>query len=167
MHNSLVLIGFHGTNKKFVSNIESGINFSLNRGDKFLGQGFYLWRDSFERAKKWAKRTIKDDEISIIYVRINAETKRILNFTSFNWNNEKDLVNIYLNDFKDLYFGEYLDFLIDKKLIDVDLVMIADLKDEFNIIRVDDGLNSTNFACVDLQVCLKNANSIEYVGEVK
>jgi hypothetical protein len=167
VHNKLVTVGFHGTNKKFASDIIKELNFSLNEGDKFLGQGFYLWRDSFERAKKWAKRTINEQEISIIYVRICSEKDRVLNFTSFNWNNEKELVSIYLESFRELYFGQYLDLLIKEGMIDIDLVMIADLKNELNIIKVDDGLNSTNFACVDLQICLKNGNPIESIGEIK
>ena len=50
----------------------------------------------------------------------------MLNFTSINWNKELDIMKVYLKYFKpkDIYFGEYLDFLIDELEIDIKLLVI-------------------------------------------
>lgn len=166
MKNKLHAVGYHGTNKKFVKNILGGIDFSRNKGDKFLGQGFYLWRDSYERAYKWAKRDCVEDEISVICAKINSCKENCFNFTSYVWNNEKEYFDIYLKDFNHLTFGEFIDLLIEESNLEINLIMIADLKDKPKTVCIEDEDNKTNFAHVDIQICLKNKKAIENLVEV-
>jgi hypothetical protein len=164
MKDKFFAIAYHGTKKNFVGKILKEIDFKRNQGDKFLGQGFYLWRDSYERAFLWkgVNGDIEREEKAVIYAKIEDDKKKTLNFTSFNWNKEKDLLRIY-NDYfsKNIYFGEFIDMLIENDL-EINLVLIADLRKTPNIIPVD----KFNFAYTDIQICLKNKNCIKELREI-
>jgi hypothetical protein len=84
-------------------------------------------------------------------------------FLFFYWNQEKDLLRIY-NDYfsEDIFFGEFIDMLIAKGL-EINVVIIADLRKEPNIIKIDD----MHFAYTDIQICLKNDKPIVELLEVK
>lgn len=161
MENNFYAVGYHGTNKIYVDNIVDSTNFKLNSGDEFLGEGFFVWRDSYDRAYRWAKKRNDIEDISVIYVKIQGIKDNCLNFTSFNWNNESELIQIYLEDFKNYSFGEYIDFLISNE-VEIDAVIIADLTDDYTIIPIKDG--TTHFAQVDIQICLKNK---EFIDDIK
>ena len=164
MKDKFFAIAYHGTKKDCVEKILKEINFKLNQGDKFLGQGFYLWRDSYERAFLWkgTEGNIRKEEKAVIYAKIEEDKEKTLNFTSFNWNKEKDLLRIY-NDYfsKKIYFGEFIDMLIENDL-EINLVLIADLRKTPNIIFVD----KFKFAYTDIQICLKNKNCIKELEEI-
>ncbi|MCT7488763.1 hypothetical protein N5T63_07615 [Aliarcobacter cryaerophilus] len=166
MKDRFFAVAYHGTKKSFVGSILTKINFQHNVGDKFLGQGFYLWRDSYERALVWkgvSSYPIEKEEKAVIYAKIEEQKNKTLNFTSYNWNQEKDLLRIY-NDYfsEDIFFGEFIDMLIAKGL-EINVVIIADLRKEPNIIKIDD----MHFAYTDIQICLKNDKPIVELLEVK
>ena len=53
-------VGYHGTSENGANIIvNNGIDFSKREGDVFLGRGFYLWRDSYARAKISTIRTCR------------------------------------------------------------------------------------------------------------
>lgn len=56
----------------------------------------------------------------------------MLNFTSTNYNKEIEIIRLYLKYFKpkNIYFGEFIDFLIDELNVDIKLVTIMDLKNK-------------------------------------
>ena len=49
MIDTFVATGYHGTTLSSSENILKAIDYQRNKGDKFLGQGFYLWRDIKEQ----------------------------------------------------------------------------------------------------------------------
>lgn len=105
---------------------------------------------------------INKEEKAVIYARIEDEKSKTLNFTSYNWNQEKDLLRIYNDYFSDtIYFGEFIDMLIRKDL-EINLVIIADLRTKPNIIKID----KIHFAYSDIQICLKNNIPIKDLKEV-
>ena len=165
MKDKFFAIAYHGTKKCFVKSILEEINFQYNSGDKFLGQGFYLWRDSYDRAFVWqgvSTERIKKEEKAVIYAKIEDEKNKTLNFTSYNWNKEKDLLRIYNDYFSEkIYFGEFIDMLIEKDL-EINLVIIADLRKDPNIIKID----NIHFAYSDIQICLKNKTPIKELNEI-
>ncbi|OCL93693.1 hypothetical protein [Aliarcobacter thereius] len=165
MKDKFLANAYHGTKKCFVESILTKVDFQHNSGDKFLGQGFYLWRDSYERALVWQGipgSRINKEEKAVIYARIEDEKSKTLNFTSYNWNQEKDLLRIYNDYFSDtIYFGEFIDMLIRKDL-EINLVIIADLRTKPNIIKID----KIHFAYSDIQICLKNDLPIKDLKEV-
>jgi len=166
MKSTFEAVAYHGTDQQFVKNILSNINFAYNKGDKFLGQGMYLWRDSYERACKWARKTKKFDELSIIAFKIKCPKENTLNFTSRTWNRESELIDIWRDKFSYLTFGEFLDELIYNNGMSIYLIIIIDLTKEPKIFYIEDGDNKTNFAFGDIQICLKNNNPIIMYGEV-
>lgn len=164
--NKFIATGFHGTTIESAKKILENIDYKLNKGDKFLGEGFYLWRDSYESALRWNGGGcvgLKPKDKSVIGVEINTLKDETLNFTSFNWNSEKTLIKIYLKLKSKLSFGEFIDFMI-KNNVDINLVVIADLKTEPTIINVDKGIK---FAQADIQMCVKNSKPISNVIEIK
>ena len=166
MKNKFFAIGYHGTSEDFTPAILSGINFTLNKGDKFLGQGFYLWRDSHDRAYKWSQKTKNFNKIDIILVEMECNKKNVLNFASQSWNNEEDLIQMYLNYFKHLSFGEFLDYLIYDKGNNINIVVIIDLTKNITTFSIKDKRSETNFAFGDIQICLKNNKPIKNIEKV-
>ena len=153
-------VGYHGTDKQHIQNILNGINFALNKGDKFLGQGFYLWRDSYERAFRWAKNRF--DDPTVVLAKIKCKKENVLNFTSRNWNNEKELIELYLQNFSDIYFGEFLDMMIYDFKENYSLVVVSDLGSKSLPVMIDNVI----FVFSDTQVCVKNEKPIEVYGEI-
>ena len=95
-------IGYHGTD-----NANLIVDYNLPNNDVFLGRGLYIWRDSCNRAKIWKNSKY------VYEVELNCSKDEMLNFTSMNWNNELDIMKLYLKYFKPekIYFGEFIDFL--------------------------------------------------------
>jgi len=153
-------VGYHGADKKHIRNILNGIKFALNKGDKFLGQGFYLWRDSYERAFKWAKSRF--NKPTVVLAKIKCKKGNVLNFTSRSWEKEKELINIYLNFFSDMYFGEFLDMIIYDYKENYNLVVVSDLGSKALPIMVD----NVTFVFSDTQICVKNEKPILLYGEI-
>jgi len=166
MKDNFYAIGYHGTDKKYVQDILSKIDYSYNKGDKFLGQGLYLWRDSYTRAVVWAKDTKKFKDLSIIAFKIECEKENVLNFTSTSWNMEEELIGIWQEIFNNLSFGEFLDEMIYNNDMSIDIIVIIDLTKTPNTFHIKDGKSETHFACGDVQICLKNNKPILHYGEV-
>lgn len=157
--NTYKAVGYHGTENADII-LKKGIDYKRLAGDVFLGRGFYLWRDSYNRAFNWQER--KQD---VIRVEIKCSNDEILNFTSSNFNSEKEIIRIYLKYFKpkNIYFGEFIDFLIDELKIDIKLVTIMDLKDKITKLHIQDpniDKNKTIFSYGDIQICLKNNEAL-------
>lgn len=147
--NNFTAVGYHGTDN---SNLVLNIN--LPENDVFLGRGFYIWRDSYERAKEW-----KGSEY-IYQANIMCPVDEMLNFTSMNWNDELAIMNLYLKYFKpkNIYFGEFIDFLIDGMDVDIKLIAIMDLKNQATKLHIQDPNNNskTIFSYGDTQLCIKD-----------
>ena len=155
-------IGYHGTDKQHIQNILNGIDFAKNKDEKssrFLGQGFYLWRDSYERAFRWAK---KNEHPTVILAKVKCKKENVLNFTSRSWGKEKELINIYLKSFSDMYFGEFLDMIIYDYKENYNLVIISDLGSSPLQVMI----NNVAFVFSDTQICVKNEKPIQLYGEV-
>lgn len=140
--------------------LEEGIDFQLPKNDVFLGRGFYLWRDSYHRASSWKKNQYKDD-LEVLEVELNCPKEDMLNFTSIKWNKELDIIKLYIKYFKPkkIYFGEFLDFLIDGLDVDIKLVMIMDLKNQLTKLHIqdpDEPKNKSIFSFGDIQICIKS-----------
>ena len=151
--NNFKAIGYHGTDNETLE-----INFALPKNDVFLGRGFYIWRDSYERAKTWK------NSLYVYEVEVSCSKDEMLNFTSVNWNQELDIMKLYLKYFKPkkIYFGEFIDFLIDEMDVDIKLVTIMDLKNKPTKIHIQDpykNKNKTIFSYGDIQICIKD-NSV-------
>ena len=159
-------IGYHGTTEEGAEIIlDSGIDFSRREGDVFLGRGFYVWRDSYKRAKIW------NSAQKVIESQIKCPQDEMLNFTSINWNNELDIIKLYLKYFKpkEIYFGEFIDFLIDELGVDIKLITIMDLKNRATKIHIQDPLNRKNktiFSYGDIQLCIKHQDIVSNLREV-
>lgn len=160
MKDKFIAIGYHGTDQIHTDKILDGIDFSLNKGDKFLGQGFYLWRDSYDRALRWAKKTKSYAEIDVISILIECNKNDILNFTSTAWNNEEQLIEMYKTHFSHFSFGEFLDYLLIDRQVMINAVIMIDLSHNIKIFNIKDGANETNFAHGDIQICLKNNHPV-------
>jgi len=96
----------------------------------------------------------------------------MLNFTSMNWNNELEILKLYLKYFKPkkIYFGEFIDFLIDELGVDIKLVTIMDLKNRITKIHIQDPdpkkeKTRTVFSYGDIQLCIKNKDIV--IDELK
>lgn len=88
-------IDYRGTSNIGVDTIlKDGIDFNRRSDDVFLGRCFYLWRDSYERAKSW-----KGSE-SVVEVKIDISQDSIINLTSSKLQNEKKLLEIYFKYLK-------------------------------------------------------------------
>ena len=156
-------VGYHGTTEEGAKAIlSSGIDFARREGDVFLGRGFYVWRDSYQVAKDW------QNSKAIIKVKIKCPQDEMLNFTSRIWNNENDIMALYLKYFlpKEIYFGEFIDFLIDNG-VDIKLVTVIDLKTKSKIISIpiqhpNEEDTKTIFSYSDIQVCIKSPAVIIY-----
>ena len=166
MTSTFEAVGYHGTDKKYVTSILTSINFAYNKGDKFLGQGIYLWRDSYDRACKWANKTKNFNNLSVIAFKIKCSKQNTLNFTSKSWNNEGELLELWKNNFSNLAFGEFLDEMIYNNDMSINLIIIIDLTDKLKTFYIDDNGSRTNFALGDIQICLKNNNPIIMYGEI-
>ncbi|MCG3701634.1 hypothetical protein L5F41_05950 [Aliarcobacter butzleri] len=167
MINKFIAIGYHGALQSDIDKILSEIKFDLNKGDRFLGQGFYLWRDSYLRAKVWrgvGEKRSNTEERSVIRVQIEDNIKNTFNFTSYKWNNELKILNMYSELDSNLSFGEFLDFLIYEQKLEINLIIISDLTAAPKIINVD---NNIQFAYSDTQMCAKNLNCITKVEKIK
>jgi len=158
-------IGYHGTNTEGANKIlNDGIDFSRRSGDVFLGCGFYIWRDSFERAKVW------NGSNEVIEISLECNHDEMLNFTSMNWNNEKYIMKLYFEYFlpKKIYFGEFIDFLITNG-VDIKLVSVLDLKNKKTQLPIQDPIESKNktiFSYGDIQICIKSKDVINYSQKV-
>lgn len=166
---TFIATGYHGTTKSSIPHILDGIDFERNKGDRFLGQGFYLWRDSYKRATKWkgaiGAPPILEKDKAVIRVDVESKITETLNFTSYNYNNERKVIDLFLKQKPaKLSFGEFIDFLIKKYDLSINLIVIADIRKKYTKINVD---NITNFVYSDIQICLKNDKCIKYFGEVK
>jgi len=159
-------VGYHGTTEEGANQIlSSGIDFSRREGDVFLGRGFYIWRDSYTRAKIW------NSAEKVIESKIECPQDEMLNFTSIKWNNELDIIRLYLKYFKpkEIYFGEFIDFLIDELDVDIKLITIMDLRNKATKIHIQDPLikkNKTIFSYGDIQLCIKHKDIISELKEV-
>ena len=147
--NTFKAIGYHGTNDRDLK-----IDYILPQNDVFLGRGFYIWRDSYQRAKTWKNSKC------IYEVKLTCPKDEMLNFTSVGWNKELDIMKLYLKYFKpkNIYFGEFIDFLIDEMGVDIKLVTIMDLKNRATKIHIQDPKNESNktiFSYGDIQMCIK------------
>jgi len=157
-------IGYHGTCKVGANKILSnGIDFGRRSDDVFLGCGFYVWRDSVERAKAW------NSSESVIEIILECNHDEMLNFTSMNWNNERYIMKLYFDDFlpKKIYFGEFIDFLIANG-VDIKLVSILDLKNRKTLLPIQDPIFSTDktiFSYGDIQICIKSQNVVKSIFE--
>ena len=94
----------------------------------------------------------------------------MLNFTSTNWNSELAIMRLYLKYFKpkNIYFGEFLDFLIDTMGVDIKLIMMMDLKNQVTKLHIQDPYehkNKTVFSYGDVQICLKDSSAL--VGNIE
>jgi len=157
-------IGYHGT-KNASHIINNGIDFSRREGDVFLGRGFYVWRDSYARAKIW------NSAQNVIESKIECPQDEMLNFTSIKWNKELDIIKLYLKYFKpkEIYFGEFIDFLIDELGVDIKLITIMDLRNQATKIHIQDPLDNskrTIFSYGDIQLCIKHKDIISEPREV-
>ena len=160
-------IGYHGTTEDGADTIlNSGIDFSRREGDVFLGRGFYVWRDSCHVAKDWKNSK------AVLEVKIECPQDEMLNFTSRIWNNENDIIALYLEYFlpKNIYFGEFIDFLIAND-IDIKLITVIDLKTKNKTISIpiQDPLNPKNktiFSYGDIQLCIKHQDIVSNLREV-
>lgn len=163
--NTFKAIGYHGTDDASVI-LASGIDYKRPAGDVFLGRGFYLWRDSFERAFSW-----KGNKKDVLEVQCECLKDEMLNFTSTNWNSEKDIIRLYLKNFKpkQIYFGEFIDFLIDELKVDIKLVTIMDLKNKITKLHIQDPFvnkNKTIFSHGDIQICIKDKGISKSIQKV-
>ncbi len=156
-------IGYHGTSEIGANQIlNNGIDFRRRSDDVFLGRGFYVWRDSYNRAKVW------NSSEKVIEVKLECNQYEMLNFTSQNWNSELDILKLYLKYFKpkQIYFGEFIDFLIYELKVDIKLVTIMDLKNRMTKIHIQDPLNQRNktiFSYGDIQLCIKHKDVISHI----
>jgi hypothetical protein len=157
-------IGYHGTSIDGKDTIfKKGIDLKRRSDDVFLGCGFYLWRDSYTRAKTWRKSEV------VLEVELDVKQENILNFTTSEQNNEKKILEIYFKYFesKKIYFGEFIDFLIDNE-VNIHLVTILDLTNKHIIFPTQDPYKSTDksvLAYGDIQICIKNEKAI--FGKIK
>ena len=58
-----------------------------------------------------------------------------------------------------MYFGRFIDYLIGKEDVDIDLVSVHDLTHDLKIFGLEDpndNKNKTYFALGDIQICIKN-----------
>lgn len=159
-------IGYHGTENADII-LSKGIDYQRPAGDVFLGRGFYLWRDSYHRAFVWQGR--RQD---VIKIGIKCPKEDMLNFTSTNFNKEIEIIRLYLKYFKPkkIYFGEFLDFLVDDLKIDIKLVTIMDLKNKITKLHIQDPnihKNKTIFSYGDIQICVKNKDVAEQIQKVE
>ena len=152
-------VGYHGTSQSGADIIYSnGIDFKRRSEDVFLGKGFYLWRDSYQRAKTWHNSEV------VLEIGINTEQENILNFTTSENDNEKMILKIYFEHFepKNIYFGEYIDFLIDNG-VNIQMTTILDLTNKHILFPTQDPKkinDKTIFAYGDIQICLKSSNCL-------
>ncbi len=158
-NNSFIAVGYHGTDDASTI-LDKGIDYKRPAGDVFLGRGFYLWRDSYQRAFHWKDRTQ-----DVLRVEVCCKNDEILNFTSSNFNNEIEIIRIYLKYFKpkNIYFGEFIDFMIDELNIDIKLVTIMDLRNKITKLHIQDPnyeKDKTIFSYGDIQICVKNEKAL-------
>ena len=160
-------VGYHGTTKEGENQILSnGIDVSRRANDVFLGRGFYIWRDSYQRAKVWNRGSD-----GVLELNVKCSHDEMLNFTSINWNNELDIIKLYLKYFKpkEIYFGEFIDFLIDDLGVDIKLITIMDLRNKATKIHIQDPYihrNKTIFSYGDIQLCIKHQDIISELRAV-
>jgi len=166
MKDKFFAIGYHGTDARYTPSILSGIDFAINKGDKFLGQGFYLWRDSYNRAYKWSQSTRNFESIDILYVKVECKKEHVLNFTSQSWGKENMLLEMHKEHFSDKTFGEFIDYLVYHKDLDINMIVIIDLTKNQTTFNIKDGESETNFAFGDIQICLKNNRPILKIDKV-
>ena len=157
-------LGFHGTNDEDrVKRINESNNIDYEiknaRFDVFLGKGFYIWRDSIERAYIWQKSK------TVFAVEVECEYENMLNFTTTSGKKELELIRIFLELNKELdnklSFGEFLDY-IKEFGVKLDLVTIADLTPKPSIIEI----KKINFAIADIQICIKNSDIVKEVKKL-
>ena len=158
-------IGYHGTNKEAANDIKNnGINVSFNTDDKFLGQGFYLWRDSLKRARRWAAKP-DNTSVAVLAVEIESKHDEMLNFTSREWGNERELLDIFFRYFKkkNKSFGEFIDFLRKEENLKINVITILDLGRKPKLIPMP---KEINFAYGDIQICVKDMSVVKNIYEV-
>jgi len=152
-------IGYHGTSRDGADTLlEKGIDFKRRSDDVFLGRGFYLWRDSYTRAKTWHKSEV------VLETEIDTKQENILNFTTSENDNEKMILKIYFEHFepKNIYFGEYIDFLIDNG-VNIQMTTILDLTNKHILFPTQDPTeinDKTILAYGDIQICIKSSNCL-------
>ncbi len=89
-------IAYHGSDDINLKEIED-IDFDYKKHkDHFLGRGFYLFRDSFKRAKNWTDEQHSGENKKVIEVELDINSEDILNFTSTHWGYELDFIESYL-----------------------------------------------------------------------
>jgi len=157
---NFIAIGYHGSKDEL---LKEKIDFNyMQYEDHFLGRGFYIFRDSYNRAVEWADNRHKDSKDNHIYqVEIDTSFDKILNFTSTNWGYELDVLELFLEICKkySIHFGVFLDILIDKFKIDIDAIVMIDLRDSSYFVPIVSE-HKTLFAFGDIQICIKSQNII-------
>ncbi len=131
-------IAYHGSDDINLKEIED-IDFDYKKHkDHFLGRGFYLFRDSFKRAKNWTDEQHSGENKKVIEVELDINSEDILNFTSTHWGYELDFIEFYLKvcRSKKIHLGSFIDFLIDEMNVDIKAIAMIDLKTKNHLIPV-------------------------------
>lgn len=132
-----------------------------------MGRGFYLFRDSFKRAKNWTDEQHSGENKKVIEVELDINSEDILNFTSTHWGYELDFIEFYLKvcRSKKIHLGSFIDFLIDEMNVDIKAIAMIDLKTKNHLIPVSSE-KYTLFAYGDVQICLKEKKPIMKFVEI-
>ena len=87
----------------------------------------------------------------------------MLNFTSTNWGNELDVLELFLEICKkhNVHFGVFLDLLIDKFKVEIDAIAMIDLRNKSHFVPIVSEPHKTLFAFGDIQICIKTEKVIE------
>ena len=160
-------IAYHGSDDINLKEIED-IDFDYKKHkDHFLGRGFYLFRDSFKRAKNWTDEQHSGENKKVIEVELDINSEDILNFTSTHWGYELDFIEFYLKvcRSKKIHLGSFIDFLIDEMNVDIKAIAMIDLKTNNHLIPVSSE-KYTLFAYGDVQICLKEKKPIMKFVEI-
>ena len=102
------------------------------------------------------------NEKFIYKIIIEVDFNRMLNFTSTNWGNELDVLELFLEVCKkyNIHFGIFLDLLIDKFGVEIDAIAMIDLRDKSSFIPIISE-HKTLFAFGDIQICIKGKDIIK------
>lgn len=160
-------IGYHGTDREISTVCD--INFYHKQfQDHFLGRGFYLFRDSSKRALHWTnKQHDTNKSHSVVEVIIEVPEDEILNFSSSFWSLELEILELYIDVCRkyNIYFGSFIDFLIDELSIDIKAIAMIDLKTKNHFIPIK-SISYSLFAYGDIQICVKNAEIIKNLKQL-
>lgn len=160
-------VGYHGTDRQ-ISSVNDIDFYHKQFQDHFLGRGFYLFRDSSKRALNWSKKQHTSDERGrVLEVKIKVPENEILNFSSSSWTYELDIFELYVEICRKhkIFFGSFIDFLIDELSVDIKALIMIDLKTKNHFIPINSNSYSL-FAYGDIQICVKNSNIIKKIKQL-